>query len=169
VAGFPDFFWFTCDDSEETAVLTADIVARRIPRRFGFDPRREVQVLTAMHRGPACAGNLNALLQEKLTPYREGQPERRYGGRVFRVRDKVTQLRNNYDKGSAGIFNGTVAVVTGISLEDSKLTILTDEDESVDYGFDDSTSSPTPTPSPSTAPRAANTRPSSPPSPSARG
>jgi exodeoxyribonuclease V alpha subunit len=134
--GFPDFFWFTCDDSEQTAALTVDIVARRIPRRFGLDPR-DVQVLTSMHRGPAGAGNLNALLQEELTPYREGQPERRYGGRVFRVGDKVTQLRNNYDKGAAGIFNGTVGVITAISLEDSKLTVRTDEDESVGYGFDE--------------------------------
>ena len=135
--GFPDFFWFTCDDTEQAAALTVDIVAHRIPRRFGLDPRRDVQVLTPMHRGPAGAGNLNALLQEKLTPYREGQPERRYGGRVFRVGDKVTQLRNNYDKGAAGVFNGTVGVVTAMSLEDSKLTVLTDEDENVDYGFDE--------------------------------
>jgi exodeoxyribonuclease V alpha subunit len=42
--GFPDFFWFTCDAPEETAALTVDIVARRIPRRFGPDPRRAVQV-----------------------------------------------------------------------------------------------------------------------------
>jgi exodeoxyribonuclease V alpha subunit len=76
-------------------------------------------------------------LQEELTPYREGQPERRYGGRVFRVGDKVTQLRNNYDKGAAGVFNGTVGVVTAMSLEDGKLTVVTDEDESVDYGFDE--------------------------------
>jgi hypothetical protein len=55
---------------------------------------------------------------------------------VFRVGDKVTQLRNNYDKGAAGIFNGTVGVVTAMSLEDSKLTMLTDEDENVDYAFD---------------------------------
>ena len=135
--GYPDFFWFTCEDTEETAALTVDIVARRIPRRFGMDPRRDVQVLAPMHRGPAGAGNLNLLLQEELTPYREGQPERRYGGRVFRVGDKVTQLRNNYDKGTAGIFNGTVGVVTGMSLEDSKLTVLTDEDERVDYAFDE--------------------------------
>jgi exodeoxyribonuclease V alpha subunit len=135
--GFPDFFWFTCDDSDQTAALTVDIVASRIPRRFGLDPRRDVQVLTPMHRGPAGAGNLNALLQEKLTPYREGQPERRYGSRVFRVGDKVTQLRNNYDKGAAGVFNGTVGVVTAMSLEDGKLTVVTDEDESVDYGFDE--------------------------------
>jgi exodeoxyribonuclease V alpha subunit len=135
--GFPDFYWFTCDDTEETAALTVDVVAHRIPRRFGLDARRDVQVLTPMHRGPAGAGNLNVLLQEKLTPYREGAPERRYGGRVFRVGDKVTQLRNNYDKGAAGVFNGTVGVVTAMSLEDSKLTMVTDEDESVGYGFDE--------------------------------
>jgi exodeoxyribonuclease V alpha subunit len=135
--GFPDFFWFTCEDTEETATLTVDIVARRIPRRFGLDPRRDVQVLTPMHRGPAGAGNLNILLQETLTPHEESRPERRYGGRVFRVGDKVTQLRNNYDKGVAGVFNGTDGVVTALSLEDSKLTVLTDEDEGIDYAFDE--------------------------------
>jgi exodeoxyribonuclease V alpha subunit len=135
--GFPDFFWFTCEDNEQLAAATADIVARRIPRRFGLDPRRDVQVLTPMHRGPAGAGNLNHLLQETLTPHADGRPERRYGGRVFRVGDKVTQLRNNYDKGAAGIFNGTVGVVSALSLEEGKLTVLTDEDESVDYGFDE--------------------------------
>jgi exodeoxyribonuclease V alpha subunit len=134
---FPDFFWFTCEDTEETAALTVDIVARRIPKRFGMDPRRDIQVLTPMHRGPAGAGNLNTLLQEMLTPHEDGRPERRYGGRVFRVGDKVTQLRNNYDKGAAGVFNGTVGVVTAMSLEESKLTMLTDEDESIDYAFDE--------------------------------
>jgi exodeoxyribonuclease V alpha subunit len=135
--GFPDFYWFACDDTEQTAALTADIVANRIPRRFGMDPRRDVQVLAPMHRGPAGAGNLNVLLQQTLTPYRDGQPERRYGGRVFRAGDKVTQLRNNYDKGAAGVFNGTIGVITAISLEDGKLSMLTDEDESLDYGFDE--------------------------------
>jgi len=137
LTGFGDFFWFGCDDTEQTAALVVDIVARRIPARFGLDPRRDVQVLCPMHRGPAGAGNLNLLLQEALTPYRDGQPERRYGGRVFRIGDKVTQLRNNYEKGAAGVFNGTVGVVTGMSPEDHKLTVLTDEDESVDYGFDE--------------------------------
>src|SRR5271170_5729565 len=60
--GFPDFFWFSCEDNEQVAALTADIVARRIPRRFGLDPRRDVQVLAPMHRGAAGAGNLNTLL-----------------------------------------------------------------------------------------------------------
>ena len=135
--GFDDFFWFSCDDGEQTAALVVDIVARRIPAKFGLDPRRDVQVLCPMHRGPAGAGNLNLLLQEALTPFADGRPERRYGGRVFRVGDKVTQLRNNYDKGAAGIFNGTVGVVTGLSAEEHTLTVRTDEDEPVDYGFDE--------------------------------
>ncbi len=137
LTGYPDFFWFNCDETEATAALVADIVARRIPARFGLDPRRDVQVLCPMHRGPAGAGNLNLLLQEALTPYREGAPERRYGGRVFRVGDKVTQLRNNYDKGTAGVFNGTTGVVTGMSLEDHALTVRTDEDEEISYDFDE--------------------------------
>ncbi|GAA4151186.1 ATP-dependent RecD-like DNA helicase [Actinomadura keratinilytica] len=135
--GYPDFFLFPCDDPERTAELTVDVVANRIPRKFGLDPRRDVQVLTPMHRGAAGAGALNTLLQEALTPHREGQPERRYGGRVYRSGDKVTQLRNNYDKGEAGVFNGTVGVVTKVSPEEHTLTVRTDEDEDIDYGFDE--------------------------------
>ncbi|GAA1313212.1 ATP-dependent RecD-like DNA helicase [Planotetraspora silvatica] len=137
VRDFPDFFLFPCEEPEEIASLTVDVVARRIPAKFGLNPRRDVQVLAPMHRGAAGAGALNIALQEALTPAREGMPERRYGGRVFRVGDKVTQLRNNYDKGAAGVFNGTVGVVTGMSPEESKLTVLTDEDENVDYSFDE--------------------------------
>ena len=143
LSGFGDFYWFACDPAEdsglhpaeETAKLVVDIVAHRLPAKFGLHSVRDVQVLTPMHRGPAGAGNLNALLQEAITPPREGMLEKRYGGRVFRIGDKVTQLRNNYDKGAAGVFNGTVGTVTGISLEEQTLTVLTDEDESLDYDF----------------------------------
>jgi exodeoxyribonuclease V alpha subunit len=143
LTGFGDFYWFACEPpeesglhpAEETAKLVVDIVARRIPARFGLDPVRDVQVLTPVHRGPAGAGNLNALLQEALTPRRDQAPEKWYGGRVFRVGDKVTQLRNNYDKGKAGIFNGTVGVITGLSLPEQTLTVRTDEDEQVAYDF----------------------------------
>ncbi len=137
VREFPDFFLFPAEDPEEIAALTVEVVAKRIPAKFGLNPRRDVQVLAPMHRGAAGAGALNAALQEALTPFREGLPERRYGGRVFRVGDKVTQLRNNYDKGAAGVFNGTVGVVTAITPDDHKLTVSTDEDESVDYAFDE--------------------------------
>ncbi|MEV5573767.1 ATP-dependent RecD-like DNA helicase [Spirillospora sp. NPDC052269] len=135
--GYPDFFLFPCEDSEETAALTVDVVVNRIPAKFDLDARRDVQVLAPMHRGPAGAGSLNTLLQDALTPHRDTVPERRYGGRVFRPGDKVTQLRNNYDKGVAGVFNGTVGVVTTVSPEDHTLTVRTDEDEEIDYSFDE--------------------------------
>jgi exodeoxyribonuclease V alpha subunit len=132
--GLDDFFLFATDDPERAAELVVDIVARRLPRRFGLDPRRDVQVLCPMHRGPAGAGALNERLQAELTPPRDGLPERRMGGRVFRVGDKVTQIRNDYDK---GVFNGAVGVVTAISLEDAELQVLMDDEEQVAYGFDE--------------------------------
>src|SRR6266540_3799177 len=135
--GLDDFFLFAEEDPERTADRVVDVVANRLPRRFGLDPVREVQVLCPMHRGPAGAGVLNERLQAALTPPREGLAERRFGGRVYRVGDKVMQLRNNYDKGTAGVFNGSVGVVTALSLEDSELRVLLDEDEEVAYGFDE--------------------------------
>jgi len=135
VAGLADFFLFAEEDAEQTAALTVDVVARRIPAKFGLDPRRQIQVLAPMHRGPAGAGVLNQLLQEALTPSRPDLPERRFGGRVFKVGDKVTQIRNNYDKGANGVFNGTLGVVTALDPIEQKLSVRTDEDEDVDYEF----------------------------------
>ena len=126
--GLADFFLFAEDDPEQVADLVVDIVANRLPRRFGLNAR-DVQVLCPMHRGPAGAGVLNERLQGALTPAREGLGERRFGGRVYRVGDKVMQIRNNYDKGTAGVFNGSVGVVTALSLEDQELRVLLDEDE----------------------------------------
>jgi exodeoxyribonuclease V alpha subunit len=132
---FPDFHLFAEDDTDKAAELVVDLAVQRVPRRFGFDPRRDIQVLAPMHRGPAGAGNLNVLLQQALTPHRDGAPERRFGGRVFRVGDKVTQIRNNYDKGANGVFNGTGGVVTALDPEAQKLTVRTDEDEQIPYDF----------------------------------
>ncbi|MEU7042777.1 ATP-dependent RecD-like DNA helicase [Streptomyces varsoviensis] len=135
--GLADFFLFAEDDTEEAGRLTVDVAARRIPAKFGLDPRRDVQVLAPMHRGPAGAGTLNGLLQQAITPARPDVPERRFGGRVFRVGDKVTQIRNNYEKGENGVFNGTVGVVTDLNVEEQRLTVRTDEDEEVPYDFDE--------------------------------
>ncbi len=135
--GMRDFFLFVEDDTEAAGRLTVDVAARRIPAKFGLDPRRDVQVLAPMHRGPAGAGTLNGLLQQAVTPGRPDVPEKRFGGRVFRVGDKVTQIRNNYEKGENGVFNGTVGVVTSLDPVDQRLTVLTDEDEEVPYEFDE--------------------------------
>lgn len=135
--GLSDFFLFVEDETEDAGRLTVDVAAHRVPAKFGLDPRRDVQVLAPMHRGPAGAGNLNGLLQQAITPSRPDVPEKRFGGRVFRVGDKVTQIRNNYEKGQNGVFNGTVGVVTSLDSDEQRLTVLTDEDEEIPYDFDE--------------------------------
>jgi exodeoxyribonuclease V alpha subunit len=109
-------------------------VVNRLPRRFGLDPRRDVQVLCPMHRGPAGSAALNERLQQLLTPAVPKQPERRFAGRTFRPGDKVMQVRNDYEK---GVFNGSVGTITTISPEASELFVLMDDDQQVRYGFDD--------------------------------
>ena len=133
-SGLGDFFLFAEDDPERVAELTVDIVVNRLPRRFGLDPRRDVQVLCPMHRGPAGSAALNERLQEVLTPAVPRQPERRFAGRTYRPGDKVMQVRNDYEK---GVFNGSVGTITTISPETSELFVLMDEDQEVRYGFDD--------------------------------
>jgi len=129
----PDFFLFAEDENEKVADLVVDIVATRLPRRFGLDPVRDVQVLCPQHRGPVGAAALNERLQEALNPSREGRAERRYGGRVYRVGDKVTQMRNNYD---LEVYNGDVGVVSQIALEDQQLFLrLEGREEEVAYDF----------------------------------
>ncbi|MGW2256806.1 SF1B family DNA helicase RecD2 [Streptomyces sp. NPDC001780] len=135
--GLADFFHFVEEETEDAGRVTVDVAARRIPAKFGLDPRRDVQVLAPMHRGPAGAGALNGLLQQAVTPARPDLPEKRVGGRVFRVGDKVTQIRNNYEKGENGVFNGTVGVVTSLDMDEQRLTVRTDEDEEVAYDFDE--------------------------------
>ncbi|WP_245979111.1 SF1B family DNA helicase RecD2 [Streptomyces diacarni] len=134
--GMSDFFLFVEEDTEAAGALTVDVAARRVPAKFGLDPR-DVQVLAPMHRGPAGAGALNGLLQQAITPARPGLPEKRFGGRLFRVGDKVTQIRNNYEKGANGVFNGTVGVVTALDTDEQRLRVRTDEDEEIGYDFDE--------------------------------
>ena len=132
--GLDDFFLFAEDDNERVAETVVDLVANRLPRRFGLDPRTDIQVLCPTHRGPAGAVALNEKLQATLTPEKPHVAERRFGGRVYRVGDKVTQMRNNYDK---NVFNGSIGVVTRISLEDQQIAVRLDEGDEVLYDFDE--------------------------------
>ena len=105
-----DFFLFKIDDVDRCAEMVVDLVQSRIPQRFGI-PSADIQVLSPMHRGPIGVGALNQRLQESLNPASPGKPERSIGGRVFRVGDRVMQIRNNYD---LDVFNGDMGVVSAI-------------------------------------------------------
>ena len=75
---------------------------------------------------PAGAGALNTCCN-RPRPGRRGGCEWRHGAWVFRIGDKVIQIRNNYDKGAAGVFNGTVGTITALSVVDRQLCVRTDE------------------------------------------
>ena len=118
-----DFFLFIKDEPEETATLLVDIVAKRIPHKFGLDPLDDVQVLAPMYNGALGVTRLNTILQETLNPPGGRKVEKRLGGRVFRVGDKVMQTVNNYDK---SVYNGDIGRVTAIDPIGQTLTVSID-------------------------------------------
>jgi exodeoxyribonuclease V alpha subunit len=127
-----DFYFFNEEDTEKCAQLVVDIVAERIVRKFGFDPIKDVQVLAPMHRTAAGVAMLNQHLQERLNPEAPGKPERKWGGRMLRVGDKVMQLKNNYDK---LVFNGDGGIITEINNVDQLITVQLEDGRPVDYDF----------------------------------
>ena len=116
-----EFYVLKPKTPEAAADLVLEVVTRRIPARFGLDPKTQVQVLTPMHKGEVGAIALNARLQQALNPT---GPTVTRGNRTLRVGDKVMVLRNNYDK---EVYNGDVGYVASIEEEERTLTMLFDE------------------------------------------
>ncbi len=115
-----DFFFVERTDPIAIRDTMVKLVADRIPKRFGFDPIHEVQVLCPMHRGELGTTALNIALQERLTPQGTATQELRRGDRTYRKGDKVMQIRNDYDK---AIFNGDIGVVSSIDVEERILLV----------------------------------------------
>ena len=114
-----DFFFLERGTPEAALETVVDLVRNRLPRAYRIPPG-EIQVLTPMQRGVVGAANLNQALQEAVNPHADGL---RRGGVLFRVRDKVMQIRNNYDK---EVFNGDIGAVEGVDLEDKTLSVRFD-------------------------------------------
>jgi exodeoxyribonuclease V alpha subunit len=115
-----DCFFLPAEDPATAARLMVELVARRLPARYGFG-HGDVQVLSPMHRGEAGVGALNTLLQARLNPGREGMPEARGGGRVYRPGDRVLQLKNDYN---LKVFNGDLGTVRAIDPGEQELLHL---------------------------------------------
>lgn len=120
-----DFFFMEREAPEEAASAIVELVRTKLPKYYRISPA-DIQVLTPMQRGTVGASNLNQLLQESVNP---GQDGLRRGGYVFRARDKVMQIRNNYEK---EVFNGDIGTVDRVDLEDRTLTVRFD-DRLVEY------------------------------------
>jgi len=115
-----DFYFIEQEDPEEVLRIILELTKERIPRRFGFDPVDDIQVLTPMHKGVVGAGNLNAELQKALNPVEDGVMR---NNQYFRINDKVMQVKNNYDK---EVFNGDIGRITNIDPVDQVVTISFD-------------------------------------------
>ena len=125
-----DFYFIEQENPEEVLQIILDLIKDRIPKRFGFDPVDDIQVLSPMHRGTVGAGNLNTELQKVLNPVKDGIVR---GNRNFRIKDKVMQIRNNYEK---EVFNGDLGRIKRIDTENQEVTIIFDG-RNVIYDFVD--------------------------------
>ncbi len=126
-----DFFLFPAETAEEAAQWVEEVVCRRIPARFGYEPRQQIQVLSPMYKGAAGVHALNSRLQALLNPPTNLKAEKILFGQLFRVGDKVMQMQNNYDK---NVYNGDIGWIKGINPQENTLTVMIDG-RSVEYDW----------------------------------
>lgn len=117
-----DDFYFIKQEEPEKALQTILFLAqKRIPQRFNFNPLKDIQVLSPMHKGLVGAENLNRLLQQKLNP---AQKAFNFGPNMFQLGDKVMQIKNNYEK---DVFNGDLGFIKDIDSENQSMIVEFEE------------------------------------------
>lgn len=127
-----DFYFIERQEPERIVETLVELVKNRIPKKFQLDPFRDIQVLSPMNRGSLGVRELNVRLQAELNPARAEEPSVERFGWQFRVRDKVLQTENDYDK---DVFNGDIGQVVNIEPEERELTVRFDQREvRYDYG-----------------------------------
>ena len=120
-----DFFFATKESNQEVVDTIVQFCKTNLPRYYHVDPLQDIQVLTPMQRGECGAVNLNQVLQEAMNP---SKIFLRRGGTQYRLKDKVMQIRNDYDK---EVFNGDIGTIIKVDMEERELTVLFDEREVV--------------------------------------
>ena len=123
-AGESDFFFIERDEPTGIQSTILELVKQRIPKKLGLDPIVDIQVLSPMNRGSLGAREMNLLLQDRLNPRRDHEPMVERFGWQFRLRDKVIQTENDYDK---EVFNGDIGQIVKIQPEERELTIRFDD------------------------------------------
>ena len=133
--GKTDDFFFLESDGDAAQRLVCDLVTTRLPRSYGFDPIRDIQVLCPTKLGPTGTQALNVELQNLLNPEQTGKPQLQSAARVFRVGDKVMQVRNNYEiiwnriggEQGVGAYNGDIGIVESINTRDRSMVVRMDD------------------------------------------
>ncbi|MGZ9128973.1 MAG: SF1B family DNA helicase RecD2, partial [Candidatus Binatia bacterium] len=124
-----DFYCLHAETPEEVFAKLIQVVTERIPKRFGFDPVNDIQILTPMNRGGLGARSLNVELQARLNG--DSEPKITKYGSTYAPGDKVIQNVNNYDK---DVFNGDIGRILSIDQEEGLLSVHFDDRE-VEYEF----------------------------------
>jgi exodeoxyribonuclease V alpha subunit len=127
--GDSDFYFVQADDPEAAVPRIVELVKNRIPKRFGLDPIRDIQVLCPMNRGGVGARSLNIELQAALNPAGDRKVER--FGWTFAPGDKVMQIENDYDK---EVYNGDIGYIDDVDPDAGELSVSFDG-RSVTYVF----------------------------------
>ncbi len=138
-----DFFFLPQSEPEAARQLIVDLCAKRLPKSYGLSPVTDIQVLCPGRKADLGTVELNKLLREAINPAEKGKPEVKLGGAIFRLGDKVMQVRNDYDlpwsredgTGGEGVFNGDMGVVTAIDRPGGALHVRID-DKDVLYDFE---------------------------------
>ncbi|MDA0338979.1 MAG: ATP-dependent RecD-like DNA helicase [Proteobacteria bacterium] len=127
--GDSDFYFVPAVDPEQAVARIVDLVQTRIPKRFGLNPIRDIQVLCPMNRGGVGARSLNIELQAALNPAGDRKVER--FGWTFAPGDKVMQIENDYDK---EVYNGDIGYIKDVDPEAGEL-VTNFDGQDVTYAF----------------------------------
>lgn len=142
-----DFFLIPKASNEDIVTTIVDLCRERLPKFNGYDPLKDIQVLTPMKKGDAGVNALNDKIQEAINPKSPYKKEKKVGDCIFRVGDKVMQIKNNYrtkwkaiEDGQViaegeGVFNGDFGFITDIDEEEGELTVVFDDNKEVIYDF----------------------------------
>jgi exodeoxyribonuclease V alpha subunit len=122
-----DFYFVAADTPDAAVSRIVELTKSRIPKRFGLDPIRDIQV--PMNRGGVGARSLNTELQSAINPAGDRKVER--FGWTFAPGDKLMQIENDYDK---DVYNGDIGTIDGVDTEGREITVRFDG-RSVTYGF----------------------------------
>lgn len=123
-----DFFFLEEEDPEKIILTIKSLVSVRLPRKYGFHPLEDIQVLAPMKKGSIGTENLNLALQDTLN---QKPLSLMRNGRRYIVGDKVMQMRNNYQK---EVFNGDIGIIEDINMVDQEMMVKF-SDRSIVYEF----------------------------------
>ncbi len=139
-----DFYHIPRERSADIVASLIELVKKRLPDSYGYHPAKSIQILTPMRKTPVGVINLNEELQRELNPPHKDKAEKEFRGIIFRVGDKVMQIKNNYniewekinggEKGT-GVFNGDVGIIELIDNEKGIIKIVLDDEKKVIYDF----------------------------------